>query len=250
MAAASPRSPVADDPQHFLDELPLGPDEHERVGADRKPEGCAGERKRRVAVAAHRFAPRCGEAPRQPELGVIEVGQHGRLRGEVHQRTRQVSRPSAEVDHAAAVDDRPGNRANQRVRDDITRVRESIQEVTALVGWSERRQRVAIGGGRRAGDRFEAGNVLAFEIQHRAAREIGTPGFDLVFRRRGRLVEVHHRDAVDHRKDAAVTRDDAVGDFIPLEAVKRRGHQLQVAAAVRTAEHLKGGGEHRGIIGS
>ena len=76
------------------------------------------------------------------------------------------------------------------------------------------------------------------------------PGLDLVLGRRRRLVEMHHGDAVDHRKDAAVTGENAVDELgAVLEAVKRRRHQLELSAAVRTPEHRERVQSHSGIIG-
>ena len=56
--------------------------------------------------------------------------------------------------------------------------------------------------------------AVVVEAEHRAPRQIGTAGLDVIARRgRGRL-QVQHRDAVDDRKDAALAAEDAVLDLV------------------------------------
>ena len=74
-------------------------------------------------------------------------------------------------------------------------------------------------------------------------------GFDLILCRGCRFVQVHHRDAVDDREDAAVARQNAVDELdAVLDPVERCRHQLEPSAAVRTPEHLERVQSHAGII--
>src|SRR4029453_16581184 len=83
-------SAVIDKPSHFADELALGPDVLERVGAHGEAKRAARERERGVPVAADPLATWCGEPPGQPYLREIEVRQHRRGRREGQERPRQM----------------------------------------------------------------------------------------------------------------------------------------------------------------
>ena len=77
---------------------------------------------------------------------------------------------------------------------------------------------------------------LVVQADHRATRQIRTARLNLIASGGGGRLQMQHRDAVDDRENAALAAEDAVLNLIAAAAMKQRCHQLQPAAAVRTAQ--------------
>ena len=113
---------------------------------------------------------------------------------------------------AAAVEHRARHRPHDGIGHDVGGIGEAIQEVAALeaVGPSvcTMSRYVAV---LDDADRLEASRVLiVFDAHHRAERQIGSAGFEVLAGGDGGGLQMEHRDAVDHRKDAAGAAEDAV----------------------------------------
>ena len=157
-----------------------------------------------------------------------------------------MSRAAAEVDGASAVlEDGRGHRSHDRVGDDVGRVGKAVQKISAFERRAERVDHVAVGGGLRRGDLVKASRVrLVVEIEHRPPREIRPPGFDVRPGPRRAAVEVHDRDAVDDREDAALAAENAVLNVIAIAPMEHRRDEVEAAAAVRAPEDVERGNVH------
>ena len=80
---------------------------------------------------------------------------------------------------------------------------------------------------------------VVVEAEHRAAREIGPAGLDVVARRRRRRLRCSTGMPSTTRKDAAVAAEDAVVDLVAVAPVEQRVDQLEAAAAVRAAQDVE-----------
>ena len=126
----------------------------------------------------------------------------------------------AAVQHGAAPTARTTASATMKVG-----IRKAIEEVAALEIRAERLDDVAVG--RRVSDAAAASNALGLrlvvETDHRAQRQIRLSGLDVLARRGRRRLQMQHRNAVDHREDAAVAAEDAVVDLVADRAMEQRG---------------------------
>ena len=77
------------------------------------------------------------------------------------------------------------------------------------------------------------------EAEHRAPRTIRVALLDELTRRGGRGLQVHDRNAVHDRKDAALATQDAVLDLVAAGAVIRRLDEVERPAAVRAPEDIE-----------
>src|SRR5436190_97136 len=153
--------------------------------------------------------------------------------------TAQVDGSSAVLEHGT------GHRSHDRVGDDVGRIGKAVQEIAAFERRAERVDHVAVGGGLRRGDLVKASRVrLVVEIEHRPPREIRPPGFDVRPSPRGTAVEVHDRNAVDDREDAALAAENAVLNVIAIAPMEHRRHEFETAAAVRAPEDVERGNVH------
>src|SRR2546423_15588652 len=142
-----------------------------------------------------------------------------------------MSRTAADGDCAArTLKNGGGDGADDGLRDDEGRIGKTIEEVAALEVRSERVDGVAIGRLRRVRDRVEPLGVGGqIESEHRPARARRFAGLHLVARLRRVRLEVEDRYAVDHRKHAAVTAEDAVADLVVGASMEERGDELEAA---------------------
>src|SRR5262249_45223826 len=84
-----------------------------------------------------------------------------------------------------------------------------------------------------------AGVFLGRDAHHRAECEIGAAGFDVLARGCGFRAQVHHRNAVNDRKNAAMAPKYTVADRVRTGSVKQRRDELQAPAAVRAAKNVQ-----------
>src|SRR4029077_12032032 len=113
----------------------------------------------------------------------------------------------------------------------------TVQEIAALEVRPERLDRFPIRGDVGFGGGFERARArLVVEPDHRAARQIRTARLNLIASGGGGRLQMQNGNAVDDRKNAALAAEDAVLNLIAAAAMKQRRHQLQPAAAVRTAQ--------------
>ena len=115
---------------------------------------------------------------------------------------------------AAARAPSPPTARDDRVRHDVGRIGEAIEEIAALEVRPERLDDVAVGRACRTRRRLRTRSrlLVVVEAEHRAPRRVRAARLDVLARgRRGRL-QVQDRNAVDDGKDAALAAEDAVAE--------------------------------------
>ena len=131
-------------------------------------------------------------------------------------RVRCPDPPQMSIARRAAAEHRRRRRpAHDRLRDDVGRIGEAVEEVAALEIGPERVDHLAVRRRVGRGRGVEGlGLRVVVEAEHRAPRQVGAPGLDLIARGGRRRLQVQHRDAVDDREDAAVAAEDAVVNLV------------------------------------
>ena len=86
--------------------------------------------------------------------------------------------------------------------------------------------------------------VRVIQVEHRASGQVGPLRLDVFARGRRGGEEVHHRNAVHDREDAAMAAEHAVENLVGFATMVERFDEFESAAAVGAAEEFEGPGVH------
>src|SRR5262249_59605974 len=118
---------------------------------------------------------------------------------------------------------RGADRSCHRLRHDVGRIGEAVEEIAALEVRPERLDSFPIRGDVGFGGRFERASArLVVQAYHRATRQIRASSLNLIPGNGGGRLQMQNRDAIDDREDAALAAEDAVRNLVAAAAMTQR----------------------------